>query len=187
MTSKAKNRICELVAPQNQSIFRNGVTVWASWTYSGCGNGVELLAEEICCNRKCNCRIESQLVTRYLNETFKNVVDLTGELPKKQKAYDCSLSEFEDCQTDCMNQVSIYYEEPVIKNINDSVLNYNIFYKEFASKKACVDLDKQINKPGVDIYAGIDASSANFSIKYVSLGRLCCKPVCECEYVFRYH
>ncbi len=111
---------------------------------------------------------------------------MTSLLPTKPKAYECSLSELEDCQDGCMSLISSYFDEPNIKNLNDNILNYNIFYREYASEKTCKNLiNKQISMPGIDIYASIDASSANFSIKYVSLGRLCCKPVCECEYVFR--
>ena len=126
------------------------------------------------------------MITSYLNQTFENLVDLTGELPIKSKSYECSLSELEDCQDGCMSRVSSYFDEPKIKHLDDNILNYNIFYNEYAAKKTCEAINKQIPMPGIDIYASIDASSAGFSIKYVSLGRLCCKPVCECEYVFRF-
>jgi hypothetical protein len=92
VTIKTKNKICELIVPdeKNNSIFRNGLIVWATWKYSGCGHGTELIAEDICCNRKCNCKINSQLVSSHLNETFKTLIDLTSLLPIKERAYECS-------------------------------------------------------------------------------------------------
>ena len=85
-----------------------------------------------------------------------------------------------------MGLISNYFNEPIIKSLNSSILNYNIFYKEFASDKICREvLNVSINKPGIDIYAQIDASASNFSIKYVSLGRICCKQSCDCEYVYK--
>ena len=182
---KAKNNICELVARNDEPIFRNGISLHAEWTYSGCSSGQEIIIADICCNRKCKCGLTSQLVTKYSNETFKNLVNFTNDLPYKEKAYECSLFELEECQNDCMNLISSYFQEPLIKHPNSSILNYNIFFKEFASNKVCNLLNKQINKPGIDIYAQIDATSANFSINYISLGRVCCRPICNCDYVFK--
>lgn len=180
---KAKNKICELIAKKNESIFRNGIKLWTSWKLSGCDEGNELIVQDLCCNRQCKCGIQSQRVSNV--EIFKNVIDLSDQLPIKDISYDCSISELEDCQTDCMSLISGYFNEQSIKYPNSSILNYNIFYQDFASDKICQVLNTTIAKPGIDIYASFDASAANFSIKYIALGRVCCKPICNCEYIFK--
>lgn len=181
---QAKNKLCEFISPNNKPV--NKINAWASWKYSGCSSGNEPLVQDMCCNKRCKCLINSQTVTKYLNESKQIIIqDLTDQLPFKEKSYECGLSLLEECQTDCMSLISSYFNEPVIKNPDKNRLNLNIFFSRFASNKVCTALNIQIKKPGIDIYAQIDTRENNNLINFISLGRVCCKEECDCKFFIR--
>ena len=179
---QAKNKLCELIAPKNEA--KNKIFAWANWKYSGCNSGLEPLVQDMCCNNKCKCTLNSQIVSKNLNESNQTIV-YSFQMPAKEKSFECSLNILEECQIDCMSQVSDYFNEPAIKNPSNKILNYNIFFSDFSSNKICQALNNQINKPGADIYAAIDTRENNKLIKYIALGRVCCRKQCNCQFVFR--
>lgn len=181
---QARNRVCELVSPNNEA--KNKIYVWASWMYSKCNSGNELLIEDLCCNPKCKCSIVSQTVSSDLNQSFQSlIVDKTNELPNRDKSFECSIRLQDECVNSCMNLISKYLNEPMIENPSSNILNYNIFFNQFASNTVCSALNREINKPGTDIYVKIDTKENNNLIKYISMGRICCRSQCTCEILFK--
>jgi hypothetical protein len=179
---QAKNKLCELISPNNEA--KNKIFAWANWEYSGCNSGLEPLVQDMCCNNKCKCSLNSQIVSKNISANDQKVV-LSFQLPSKEKSFECSLNILEECQIDCMSIISDYFNEPTIKNPSNKILNYNIFFNDFSSNKICQALNADIKKPGTDIYAAIDTRANNNLIKYIALGRVCCKKKCDCRFIFQ--
>jgi hypothetical protein len=183
VNTQAKNKICELISPDNKP--KNKIFVWATWKYTGCSSGDEPIVQDLCCNNKCKCSLSSQIVSKNLNESFQRIIkDFTLDLPIKSKSFECSAPLLDECQAECLSLVSYYFNEPKIQFINNR-LNLNIFFNQFIANKMCLDLNMIINKPGVDIFVRVDTSENNGLINHVALGRVCCQMKCKCEYIIR--
>ena len=179
ITELGKNKICELISPNEAET--KGIKIWAAWKYDICSSGNEPIVSDVCCNRKCNCKLVGQRVKQN-NEILETFQDLKPFLPVKQKAYDCQITDMEVCEKDCMNELSIYFNKIDLKNINKKILNRNIFDDNQVSTKMCLAINGKISKPGIDIYAEIDVESEKI---FTSLGRVCCERKCECDYVMK--
>jgi hypothetical protein len=62
ITDLGKNALCGMLAPSASDVISvpGGIGVWAAWSYSGCRSGVDLIQQDVCCNRKCKCTLTSQ-------------------------------------------------------------------------------------------------------------------------------
>jgi hypothetical protein len=187
ITLSGIHKTCDLITAPNKPtvLASNSIRVWASWKYSTCRSGIEPVVQDVCCNRKCNCRLLTQKVSSDKNDAdLSPLVDLTSSLPARDgSSYDCSLNLVNTCQDECMNVIGNYFSNNDIKKPNPLKLNLNMFTNDrYASDRVCTMLNEVVNKPGVDVYAQVDiVVDAN---RYVNLGRLCCRRECKCEYVF---
>ena len=189
ITLAGKNKVCALVTPASLTItLANSIHVWAVWKYSTCREGAEPVVQDVCCNRKCKCQLTSQKVASISSPAnLKTLTDLTADIVAPIDAsYECATDLVSQCQDECLNVVGNFFNNKEIKKPDPKRLNLNVFMgDEYASNKVCLLLNEGITKPGVDIYAQIDTGISGGADKFVSLGRMCCRRDCKCEYVFR--
>jgi hypothetical protein len=190
ITTLGRDKVCDLVAKPNEQIsgIKNGIKIWASWKYSNCRSGIEPVVQDICCNRKCECKVISQDVMSLnsASDNFDELANLDSLLPTKEKSYYCSqVSEMDKCRTDCLSATSYYFNNPNIVTLYPTRHNLNIFLSDqTSSNKACNLIGVPKYKPGVDIFSEVTVG-ANIPNSYISLGRVCCANKCKCEYVFK--
>lgn len=62
VTDLGKNTLCRMIAPSINDVISvpGGIGLWASWKYSTCRSGLNLIVQDVCCNRKCNCKLVNQ-------------------------------------------------------------------------------------------------------------------------------
>lgn len=159
LTDEGKQNICRLISPV-QSIFGSGIRVWASWKYDVCRSGNEPVVKDVCCNRKCSCKIVGQRVQNSNNQ-INSIADFNDLIQTSESAYNCAVSELDICQTNCMKEVGNYFNLN-LNPIDSKILNYNVFLQnKFVSDKICQAIGSMVNKPGMDIYVEIDTISRN--------------------------
>ena len=189
ITASGLNKVCDLVtSPLRPTILANSsIRVWAAWKYSSCRSGIEPVVQDVCCNRKCTCRLVSQHVSSAMNDfSMDSLADLTPSLAAVDgPSYQCSLDLMATCQDECMNVISVYFNNLGLKKPEPKKLNFDMFANDrAASDKVCALLGQQVTKPGTDVYVQMDLGESGAS-KFLSLGRVCCRSECKCEYVFR--
>jgi hypothetical protein len=171
ITSSGRDKVCNLTAKQDEQIFKNGVRVFASWKYSTCRSGIEPVVQDVCCNRKCSCKIVSQDVTPIDSpltaNSQKELVDLTSLLPPKEISYYCSLSEMAQCKKDCLEQSANYFNNRNIVNLYPKRQNLNVFSDQVAANKVCQLVGDQVTKPGTDIFSEMKVDLPNVTDEYV--------------------
>ncbi len=75
------------------------VRVLADWQYVGCGaSGKAEVADNICCNRKCDCAISGQKVS----QNYEELIEIEKLTVPGAVSYSCSRIELDECQTDCL-------------------------------------------------------------------------------------
>lgn len=175
----AKNKLCSLLL-KNESLSSNGLILRSYWQYSNCESGFDEIISNLCCNPRCKCELIGQN-----NAILSTVLDMNRYLPVKQKAYDCSVNEFFECEKDCRSTVStVLKNQQIASPINQPVPNYNILTAEnYASELLCEELRKDIKKPGLEMFVKISTDPKVFNEigKYLPIGRLCCNRKCNCE------
>lgn len=108
------------------------IRVVAQWRYVGCPDafGTEIVVDNLCCNRKCTCQINSQQVG-VSTQTFKDqlVIDFSNIIEPQIKSYNCSLNELDDCEERCFQQVQEYLGkiQPIDYNSDGNRQNLNLF------------------------------------------------------------
>lgn len=76
VTDQGKESLCGMVAPSTNDVISvpGGIGLWASWKYSTCRQGIDLVVQDVCCNRKCNCNLVNQDVKTGAAGTQLNVI-----------------------------------------------------------------------------------------------------------------
>jgi hypothetical protein len=190
ITTVGRDKVCDLVAKPNEQIasIKNGIKIWASWKYDNCRFGIEPVVQDVCCNRKCECRVISQDVMSLnsVSSSSNELADLINLLPVKEKSYYCSqISEIDKCKNDCLVATKNFFNNPNIELYYQTRHNLNIFLADqTSSNKVCQLIGAPKYKPGVDIFSEVSVG-AGIPNSYISLGRVCCSNKCKCEYVFK--
>lgn len=76
VTDIGKESLCKMIAPLPNDIISmpGGIGLYASWKYSTCRSGLDLIVQDVCCNRKCDCKLVNQDVKTSNVATQLNVI-----------------------------------------------------------------------------------------------------------------
>ena len=132
----------------------------------------------VCCKQQCNCEV--------LNGNNENVIFQFVDTLKNKTFYECS-SEFSNCKKSCLKAVSELFENSLIKDpfsVNTTPEYVNFFRKNpTAGNVLCAKLNKQVTRPGQDIFLKVNSELVNNQPEKIHFGKLCCVRPCKCELV----
>jgi hypothetical protein len=141
LTKQGSNAVCELVVAPGEIVTANRrIRVYAFWKYAGCSEalGREIVVDDLCCNRKCECLVHGQKVANGGGLVAYKLQDLSGNVVQEHISYECSLNELNDCQTKCFDVVGNYFDRPDLKKPDLRRLNFNIFAKDKSSSSRVI-------------------------------------------------
>lgn len=102
------------------------IRVIAEWKYVGCSKtGIEVVVDNLCCNRQCSCKISSQRVSDVAYAT-REIDDLSNRIVRPI-SYSCFLNELDECQKECFDQLELVYLVTNIGAIPSNLINLNLF------------------------------------------------------------
>jgi hypothetical protein len=187
LSQKGKDELCKRIGLNEKIDYNNGMSLWVDWNYTGCGTGRKELILDLCCEKKCFCKLVGFDVKKVSENKPKILIDFTDNLKKKPLGYVCSLNEFDDCEKKCRNKIATDLKHPELNDyLEINSPNINIFSvdgenSDFASEFVCKEFKEPIKRPGMDIYIQIGTRETNNNFKYVELGHLCCRRTCRCN------
>lgn len=106
------------------------IRVSVEWRYIGCSGastGVDLIVDELCCNRKCKCKVSSERVSSKQLAIARDIDDFTSTIPPL-KSYNCAtLNELDNCQKECFMQLGKYLDSDIANPAKTAPINLNLF------------------------------------------------------------
>ena len=137
----------------------------------------------ICCKQTCDCQLFS--TNKTVNAKEENLMVEFSDTLKDKTFYECS-SEFFNCKKSCLNEAGGFFQNNQIKDpFSLEMPDYVNFFRKFtnAGNGLCEKLNKQVTKPGLDIYLKVKSEQANNSPENIHFGKLCCSRPCSCKLI----
>ena len=172
INDQAKASLCQLVMGE-QPLFENGIRLFASWKYSSCKSGYNVIVKNVCCNRVCDCKL-----LKHSQSTGTESLIYGDSVT--QRAFQCDKASDDPCLGECRSRMSAYLGDPLLAS--SSSVNLNLFTNQATADHMCSLLQPDIvPSPGVNIVVRAETNRYKYA-NYIHLGQLCCygNQVCSC-------